>query len=553
MERAARQDSMTPADADESSRGPRFGGLLLAIMCSAQLVLAIDINVVNIANATIERALHFNSGNLQWTITAYALTFGGFLLLGGRMADLFGRRRLFMWGVIGFAVTSLCAGCSQNPTELIASRAAQGLCAALVSPTVLSLLAVSFPEGRPRQRAYGMWAVTGSIGGLVGLLLGGVITSLLGWRWIFFVNVPVAALVVTGAAIVLPNTLPDAAPRRRLDVPGAVTVTLGLGLVIYGLGEAQSTSWTSTATLAAFIAAPVLLVVFYLIERRTKEPLLPLGLLRRRSAVANVLAIFQQSAGATTGFLAPLFMQQVWGFSPLRAGLSTLPMPLGFGVGARVASRLVGRLGPRRIIFIGFCLVAVGTAWMTQLPAHQSFFATLAVPLLIRSFGQGLVIVPIALSATAGVRREDQGIAAGLFNMSLQLGGATGLAAIATVAAAATRSGGGGVAGGTHGIHVAFLVTLCLPLIAAGLTLLTLRNPTPDTAVLEGSRELLRTPTTEQVAIVTQPGDASDDSSLAPQSPGLTLKDLPSLERRGDTGEIALIARSTARSKECPE
>ena len=285
-----------------------------------------------------------------------------------------------------------------------------------------------------------MWAVTGSIRGLVGFLFGGVITSLLGWRWIFFVNVPVAALVVTGAAIVLPKTLPD---DRTSSTPGCTRRRHGhawpRGLVIYGLGEAQSTSWTSTATLAALIAAPVLIVVFYLIERRTKEPLLPLGLLRRRAAVANLLAIFQQSAGATTGFLAPLFMQQVWGFSPLRAGLSTLPMPLGFGVGARVASHLVGRLGPRRLIFAGFCLVAAGTAWMTQLPAHQSYFASLAVPLLIRSFGQGLVIVPIALSATAGVRREDQGIAAGLFNMSLQLGGATGLAAIATVAAAATR------------------------------------------------------------------------------------------------------------------
>jgi MFS family permease len=361
----------------------------------------------------------------------------------------------------------------------------------VISPTVLALLAASFPEGRPRQRAYGMWATTGSIGGLVGLVFGGVLTSLLGWRWIFFVNVPVAALAVTGAAIVLPKALPDATPRRRLDLPGALTVTLGLGLVIYGLGEAQSSSWTSTATLAALSAAPLLLVVFYLIERRTKEPLLPIGLLRGRGAIANVLAIFQQSAGATTGFLAPLFMQQIWGFSPLRAGVSTLPLPIGFGIGARVSSRVVGRLGSRRIILIGFCLIAVGTAWLTQVPAHESYFTTLAAPLLIRSVGQGLVIVAIALSATAGVRREDQGIAAGLFNMSQQLGGAIGLAAIATVAAAATRAGGGGIAGGTHGIHVAFLVTLCLPLIAAGVTVFALRNPTPEAALVEGAREIV--------------------------------------------------------------
>jgi EmrB/QacA subfamily drug resistance transporter len=483
-------ESVAQANEFEQPASPRFGGLLLAIMCSAQLVLAIDINVVNIANASIERALHFNSGNLQWTITAYALTFGGFLLLGGRMADLYGRRRLFMLGVIGFAVTSLCAGSSQNTAELIASRAAQGLCAAVVSPTVLSLLAASFPEGRARQRAYGMWATTGSLGGLVGLLCGGVITSLLGWRWIFFINVPVAALAVTGAALVLPRQLPETEPRRRLDVPGAVTVTLGLGLVIYGLGEAQSSSWTATPTVVALAAAPLLLIVFYLLERRTREPLLPLLLLRRRGAVANALAIFQQSAGATTGFLAPLFMQQVWGFSALRAGASTLPLPLGFGIGARVASRVVGRLGTRRVILTGFCLIAVGTAWLTQVPQHQSYFSSMAFPLLVRSLGQGLVIVPIALSATAGVRREDHGIAAGLFNMSQQLGGAIGLAAIATVAAAATRSAGGGVAGETHGIHLALLVTLCLPLIAATISLLALRDTaTPPSSLRQSGND----------------------------------------------------------------
>jgi EmrB/QacA subfamily drug resistance transporter len=544
---------MEPAGADGTSTAPRFGGLLLAIMCSAQLVLAIDFNVVNIANASIERALHFNSGNLQWTITAYALTFGGFLLLGGRMADLFGRRRLFMWGVIGFALTSLCAGCSQNSTELIASRAAQGLCAALISPTVLSLLAASFPEGRPRQRAYGMWAITGSVGGLTGLLCGGVLTSLLGWRWIFFINVPVAALVVTGAAIVIPKSLPDAGPRRRLDVPGAVTVTLGLGLVVYGFGEAQSTSWTSTATLAALALAPLLLVGFYVIERRTKEPLLPLGLLRRGTAVANVLAVFQASAGATTVFLAPLFMQQVWGFSALHAGVSTIPMPIGFGIGARLSSRLVGRLGPRRITLAGFCCIAIGTGWLSQLPAHQSYFTALALPIFIRSVGQGLVIVPIALSATAGIRREDQGIAAGLFNMAQQLGGAIGLAAIATVAAAATRAAGGGIAGETHGIRVAFLVTMCLPLIAAGVTFLALRNPTPETAVLGGGREVIPLPASDPVAMGTAPGVELSNISFDPPESGRDLERPPSLERYGATDGTDLAVPAMPRSKESPE
>ena len=531
MQSSEQGDSVALPNDVEMPRGPRFGGLLLAIMCSAQLVLAIDINVVNIANASIERALHFNSGNLQWTITAYTLTFGGFLLLGGRMADLFGRRRLFMLGVIGFAIASLCAGSSQNTTELIVSRVAQGLCAAVVSPTVLSLLAASFPEGRPRQRAYGMWAMTGSIGGLVGLLCGGVITSLLGWRWIFFINVPVAALAVTGAALVLPKTLPDAESRRRLDLPGAVTVTLGLGLVIYGLGEAQSSSWTATPTLVALASAPLLLVAFYLIERRTKEPLLPLGLLRGRTAVANALAILQQSAGATTGFLAPLFMQQVWGFSALRAGVSTLPLPLGFGIGARFSSLLVGRFSARRIILTGFCLIAVGTAWLIEVPEHQSYFSSLAVPFLIRSIGQGLVIVPIALSATAGVRRADQGIAAGLFNMSQQLGGAIGLAAIATVAAVATSSGGGGLAAETHGIHVAFLVTLCLPLIGAVISVVGLKSSSPPTKAGEQAGS-------EAGLVVTGPVDVVHHSMAIPDNDALSLEEVASHSRRDRCGRV---------------
>jgi len=480
-------------DGEGLSRYPR---LLLFVMCSAQLVLSIDFNVVNIANPTIERELHFNAANLQWNITAYALTFGGFLLLGGRMVDLFGKRRLFVIGIVAFAATSLCAGTSHTMGELIASRAAQGVCAAIVSPAVLALLAASFPEGRPRQRAYAMWATAGSIGGLVGLLVGGVITSQLGWRWIFFINVPICALAVLGAAVVLPKMLPSSAPRGKLDIPGAFTVTAGLALVIYGLGEAESTSWTSRSTLVSLSLAPVFILGFWWVERRSREPLIPFALLRRRAAVANVLAVFQQSAGITTAFLAPLLLQQVWGFSPLHSGIATLPLPLGFGIGARVSAKVAARFGSKEIILAGFILIAIGCAWLTQVPFHESYIFGFAVPMTIRSFGQGLVIVQVALVITSGVPSADQGIAAGLFNMSGQLGGSIGLAGIATVLAAASAADGGGRLGELHGIRVAFVVAAVLPLVATAVTVFGLRNRTAERPSVESA------PTSVEIAVV---------------------------------------------------
>jgi EmrB/QacA subfamily drug resistance transporter len=450
--------------------------VLLIVLCSAQLVLAVDVTVVNVANASIERALHFNAGNLQWTVTAYSLTFGGFLLLGGRMADLFGRRRLFIGGLAGFAITSLGAGSSQNTVELISCRALQGLCAAIVSPAVLSLLAATFPEGRARQRAYGMWATAGSLGGLVGFLFGGIITSTLGWRWIFFVNGPIALLAITGAVATIPEHLAPVERRPRLDVPGAVTVTAGLALVIFGLGEAQSTSWSSLPTIIALTLAPIFIVAFVVIEHRSAEPLLPFALLRRRAAVGNLLSVLQQGVGASTAFLAPLFMQQVWGFSAGRAGAATLPLPIGFGIGARLSSRLVSRVGARRLVGVGFALVVCGCFLLSRAPVHRDYFTTLMPALFLRSFGQGLVVVPVVLTVTAGVEKKDQGIAAGLFNMSQQLGGALGLAAIATIAAAATSPGPNHLAAEAHGIRTAFLVALGIGVAGVLLALASMKS-----------------------------------------------------------------------------
>jgi EmrB/QacA subfamily drug resistance transporter len=472
------QDVVSAASRSHPESTERSGRLtvLLIVLCSAQLILAVDVTVVNVANASIERALHFNAGNLQWTITAYALTFGGFLLLGGRMADLFGRRRLFIAGLAAFAITSLGAGSSQNTVELIGCRAAQGFCAAIVSPAVLSLLAATFPEGRARQRAYGMWATAGSLGGLVGFLFGGIITSALGWRWIFFVNGPIALLAITGAVLTIPKHLAPVERRPRLDVPGAVTVTAGLALVIFGLGEAQSTSWTSEPTLIGLTLAPLFILAFVVIEHHTAEPLLPFALLRRRAAVGNLLSVLQQSVGASTAFLAPLLMQQVWGFSAGRTGAATLPLPIGFGIGARVSSRLVPRVGEKRLVGVGFTLVACGCFLLSRVPTHGDYFTTFMPALFLRSFGQGLVVVPVVLIVTSGVEKKDQGIAAGLFNMSQQLGGAIGLAVIATIAAAATSPGPNHIAGEAHGIRVAFLVALGIAVVGATLALTAMKG-----------------------------------------------------------------------------
>ena len=436
-------------------------GLILAILCSAQVILAVDVTIVNVANASIERALGFTTANLQWVVTAYLLTFGGFLLLGGRMSDLYGRRRLFIAGVCGFAVASFVAGFAQNSVELIAARAAQGLCAAVVSPAVLSLLAATFAEGRQRQRAYSMWAIAGSVGGLTGFFFGGLIITALGWRWIFFVNVPIAALTVTGALLLL-HPVQEGSRSRRLDVPGAVTVTLALALIVYGLGEAESTSWTSRPTLIALCAAPVLLAAFVVIERRSPEPLLPFALLWRRAAVGNLLSVLQQSLGAATSFLAPLYMQQIWGFPANEAGAGTLPLSLGFFFGARLSNRIARRFGVRLAISLGFAFATIGMTWLTFVPVHPSYFTSFLPGLFVRGFGQSIIVVQALGVATGGVRREDQGIAAGLYNMSQQLGGALGLAAIATVASAAAAGAGGHLLGEAHGLRVGLGVCACI-------------------------------------------------------------------------------------------
>jgi EmrB/QacA subfamily drug resistance transporter len=449
------------------------------VLCCAQLVLAVDVTIVNVANASIERSLGFTNANIVWTVSAYALTFGGFLMLGGRLADMVPRRPLFIGGVAAFAVASIGAGSARTTKELIACRLVQGACAAVISPTTLAYLASTFSEGRDRQRAYGMWATAGSVGGLIGLLLGGLITSALGWRWIFFINGPLAVVAITGSLVLLPR---DRSPGRpsRLDLPGALSMTAAVALVIYGLGDAQSAGWASATTIVTLCVPIALLGLFVTFERRSEQPLLPLNLLKRRATVGNVASVLQQSAGGATIFLTPPYLQEVMHYSARLAGIATIPLPLCFAVGSRISSRAVGRIGARPLVIGGFALMAVGLLWLARTPDGASYLTTFLPGLVIRGIGQGMVAVPTIVTVTSGVPETEHGIAAGLYNTSQQLGGALGITAIATVAGAAvTGTATNLVAMEAHGIRVGFFVAFLLALVGGivGLALPPGRRP----------------------------------------------------------------------------
>ncbi len=327
------------------------------------------------------------------------------------------------------------------------------------------------PEGPERRRAYGFWGVAGAAGGVIGFVLGGLLTSWIGWRWIFFINVPICGAAIAAFRVLVPGRITRPTTRMRLDVPGALMVTAAIGSVIYGLGEAQSDSWTAAPVLGTLCAGPVLLTAFYLYERRSPTPLIPLQLLFRRESVGNVLGILRASAGISSPFLLPLFMQQVWGYSAGRAGVGALPMTIGFAVGARFVPRLRDHFEERPLIAVGFGLMALGGVLVVLAPAHSEYFAAMMPAMFIRSLGQALVIIPVIGFVTDGVPSDERGTVAGLYNTSQQLGSSLGLAAIATIVSAATLSAGSGVLGELHGIRIGFDVSIGLAVLAGVLTL----------------------------------------------------------------------------------
>jgi EmrB/QacA subfamily drug resistance transporter len=413
--------------------------LILVVVCLAQFVVVLDATIVNVALPSIQHGLHFTLDSLQWVVNAYTLTFGGFLLLGGRVADLLGRRRLFIAGLIAFSLASLIDGLAQNGGMLIAARALQGVGAAFLSPAALSLLTTNFPGSGERTRALGVWSAISAGGGAAGLLAGGILTTALSWQWIFFVNVPIGALAVLAAVRYIPESVADLG-HRQFDVAGALSVTSGLVLLVFTLVKAQSFGWTSLTTIGLFAISAVLLAGFVLIESRSTAPLIRLNIFTVRSLAVGDLILLLVGAGLfSMFFFTSVYAQEVLGYSALRAGFAFFPVAIAIGVGAGISQALIPRLGVRGTIIMGLGLGIMGMALMTRLPVDGTY-PDLLEGLMPISIGLGLTFAPATLLGTSGVEGQDAGLASGLLNTAQQVGGAIGLAVLSTLAANRTSS-----------------------------------------------------------------------------------------------------------------
>jgi EmrB/QacA subfamily drug resistance transporter len=408
--------------------------LALALLAAAQFVVVLDASIVNVALPSIGRDLHFSQDNLSWVVNAYVLVFGGFLLLGGRLADLLGRRRLFILGLLLFAAASLAGGLAQSEGWLIAARAVQGLGAALLSPAALSLVTVLFAEGSERNKAMGVWGAVAGSGGAVGVLLGGMLTEWAGWEWVLFVNVPIGI----AAAMLAPRLLPESRNEgeRHFDVLGAVTITAGLSLLVYALVDANSAGWGSLQTIGLGAIAVALIGSFYVIERRQKAPLVPFpGIFRIRTITGiNVSAVLVAASLFSMFFFISLYMQNVLGFSALEAGLAYLPLAVGLIITAGASAGLVTRFGFKPVLVSGLIITAIGLVWFGQVSPDGSYVGDVLFPSLLAAIGLGLAFVSMTVAAVSGVEPHEAGLASGLINTSQQIGGALGLAILATVA-----------------------------------------------------------------------------------------------------------------------
>ncbi len=412
-------------------------GLALVVICAVQLMVILDGTIVNIALPSIRRELHFSATGLEWVIAAYALAFGGLLLLGGRSGDLFGRRRMFVVGVGLFTVASLVGGLATDPAMLIAARVAQGVGGAIASPTALALIQNTFPEGRERARAMGVYAAMSGAGGSLGLLLGGVLTDVASWRWVLFVNVPIGVAV----ALAAPRVLAASEGRPgRLDLPGALSVTVGMTSLVYGLSHAATSGWSNGVTVGALVVALSLLAVFVAVESTSEHALMPLGIFAERNR-AGAYAVMLSLAAAMFGtfFFITQYVQNILGYSPLKAGVAFLPMTVGIGGTATVVSRLVGRFGSRRFMTVGPLLASVGLALLSLVSVHSAYL-TIIGPLVLIDIGMGSTFVPLTLTVMSRVRPQEAGLASALLNTSQQIGGALGLAVLVTVATTVTAS-----------------------------------------------------------------------------------------------------------------
>jgi EmrB/QacA subfamily drug resistance transporter len=425
------EDAMTPGPAPSGAPDPRRWQAL-TVVCAAFFMTILDVSIVNVALPSIGKSLHFSQDNLQWVITAYAITYGGFLLLAGRLADLFGRRRVFMIGVVIFTIASLFCGLAWSEGVLIASRAVQGLGAAVITPSALSIVMTTFDEGAERNKALGIWGALGGAGAAVGVLAGGLLTTYLGWEWIFFVNVPVGAL----ALLLTPRYVREsrAEDEKSLDIAGAITVTAGLALLVYAVSKAPAHGWSSGWTLSRLAVAVVLLLVFVVIEARHKDPLMPFRIFRIQTvAGANVSGLLLGAITFANFFLLTLYVQQVLGYSAIKTGV-TFVVTAGTAIlWAGLAQNLTTRFGVKPVLAAGFVAMIAGNVYYTQIPASGSFASALLPGYLLIGFGLPFTFIPISIAALAGVAHDEAGLASGLINTAQQIGGAVGIAVCSSV------------------------------------------------------------------------------------------------------------------------
>ncbi|HET9850586.1 MAG TPA: MFS transporter [Candidatus Saccharimonadales bacterium] len=455
---------------------------ILALLAMAQFMVVLDVTIVNVALPSMARSLHFTPSNLQWVVTAYTLTFGGFLLLGGRAADIYGRRNIFIWAVSAFALMSLLCGLAQNDTWVILARAAQGLAGAIMSPAALSIVLTEFSEGKERNTALGVWAAVAAGGSAVGILLGGFLTQYLSWRWNFFVNVPVGVLVVLASFRLLPHHIGEENKKIKLDLPGAISVTAGLMALVYGLAEAPQHGWGSGRVIGFLIASGVLLLAFLANERRADQPLMPLALFKIRNVLGgNLTALGIACTLFSMFFFMTLYVQTVLGYSPLKSGVSFLPVTIVIAVTSAIVSKTVGRAGYKPFLVAGPLALAIGLYTLSAtMKVGGSYWQNVFPGLVIIALGMGLSFISMTLASTSGVPKHFSGLASGMLNTSQQVGEAIGLAILSAIYASTFKSD---VAkthianiSKIHGYQAGLHVGVGLAAAAAVLALLVVKN-----------------------------------------------------------------------------
>ncbi|MFE5486964.1 MFS transporter [Streptomyces sp. NPDC056527] len=451
--------------------------LVVLAACAGQFLVVLDVSVVNVALPSMRADLGLSATGLQWVLSAYSIAFAGFMLLGGRAADLFGRKRMFLLGLGLFTAASVAGGLAQEGWQLIAARAAQGLGAAVLAPATLTIVTAAVPVGPARTRAIGTWTAVGAAGGAAGGFVGGVLVDLLSWRWVLLINVPVGVLVLVGAMLWLTES--RTVGGRRLDLPGAVLVTAGLAAVAYGIVQTEDVGWGDPATLLPLLGGLALLAVFVAVEARTAAPLMPLKVFRSRAvAAANVAILVCGSTSFAMWFFMTVYAQNVLGYTPLQAGLALVPSSVSVIVGSKLAPRLMPAAGTRNLAVIGALVAATGFGWQSTMTADGTFLTIILGPGILMMLGMGLLTTPLATLATSSAAPGDAGLVSGLVNTSRTMGGALGLAVLSTVAAART-AGGTSPEALTEGYALAFRTATGVLVAAAILMLLWLPRPEP--------------------------------------------------------------------------